>query len=116
MKHQFKPFDQVLVRDADNEKWYPAHYKYYDDSNPETEYPHICDTMGWKCCIPYNEETAHLVNTCEPYQEPEPIIWRVIDIQTEKIHEMTQTQFNHFIKDVLGSDTKCCYQIGRINN
>ena len=96
-KHQFKPFDQVLVRDADNEKWYPAHYKYH---NPTGEYPHICDDMGWKQCIPYNEKTAHLVHTSEPYEQPKPKTYRVEWVSGNKVGkvEYTDEEFENFIK------------------
>ena len=35
---KFKPFDQVLVRDDDNDNWYPAHYKCYE---PNKKHPYI---------------------------------------------------------------------------
>ena len=96
-KHQFKPFDQVLVRDENNEKWYPAHYKY---RNPTGEYPHICDDMGWKQCIPYNENTAHLLGTTEPYALPQPKTYRVKWPELNGLHveEYTDEEFENFIK------------------
>lgn len=63
---EFKPFDQVLVRDMDAEKWYPAIYRYHNKYNPEI--PHVCDGVGWTQCIPYNEETKHLLGTSNPYE------------------------------------------------
>ena len=94
-KHQFKPFDQVLVRDEDDENWYPAHYKY---CNPTEEHPHICDDMGWKQCIPYNEKTAHLVNTTEPYKEPEPKEWEMCSNNGVCVSKFTSSELKHFIE------------------
>lgn len=62
---EFKPFDQVLVRNSDDEAWYPTHYKYY---NPDDELHHVYDILGWKQCIPYNDETKHLLGTSNPYK------------------------------------------------
>lgn len=58
-KYEFKPFDKVLVRDVDEEKWIPAFYSIFDDTNKE--YPYNVMSQGcsmWKQCIPYegNEE------------------------------------------------------------
>lgn len=95
-KHQFKPFDQVLVRDEDNAKWFPAHYKYY---NPDDEqYPYTCDNRGWKQCIPYNEETAHLVGTTEPYNEPEPKEWEIRSNNGMYRDKFTSSELKHFIE------------------
>ena len=97
-KHQFKPFDKVLVRDEDNEEWYPAHYKFYNKCNEK--HPHVCDTMGWKQCIPYNEETKHLVGTTEPYEQPKPKTYHVewgLDSQMEQ-QDYTDEEFENFIK------------------
>ena len=96
MKNQFefKPFDRVLVRDYIDEKWYPAHYKYYDPNNKE--YPHICDNIGWRQCIPYNEETKHLVGTTEPYKLPQPKEYHVWT--SGSFNEwMTEDEFKNFI-------------------
>lgn len=97
-KNQFKPFDQVLVRDSDNEEWYPAHYKFYNIHN--NEHPHVCDTLGWKQCIPYNEKTKHLVGTTEPYEQPKPKTYHVewgLDSQMEQ-QDYTDEEFENFIK------------------
>ena len=95
MKHQFKPFDQVLVRDTNDEKWYPAHYRCY---NPDDElYPHICDNLGWKQCIPYNEETAHLVGTTKAYKPEEPKEWEVRSSNGLFIEKYTSSELQNFI-------------------
>ena len=56
-----KPFDKVLVRDYCDEEWlaeiFSRHFK-------DSEYPYtdIC-LNSYKRCIPYNDETKHLVGT-----------------------------------------------------
>lgn len=114
-KYQFKPFDQVLVRDENTEKWYPAHYKYY---NPTGEYPHICDEMGWKQCIPYNEETAHLVGTAKPYTPPQPKTYQVVFIaQNGDRHQVSYTddEFKKFIETaVLNNKDVSNFDVRRI--
>lgn len=91
---EFKPFDQVLVRDENDEDWYPAHYRYYD---PTDEFPHICDNMGWKQCIPYNEETKHLLGTTNGYQKQEPKEYHVWTSGTFN-EWFTKAEFENFIK------------------
>ena len=54
----FQPFDKVLVRDANTGTWFPD---FYGIKNNE-EY-HICVGGPSNQCIPYNEETKHLLGT-----------------------------------------------------
>lgn len=89
MKHQFKPFDQVLVRDTDDEIWYPAFFRHYNED--DKGYPYICDELEWKQCIPYNENTAHLVNTNKPYKSEQH--------QEKKIHVWTTGTFNEWMTE-----------------
>ena len=92
--YQFKPFDKVLVRDINEDKWYPAHYKYYNENDPK--YPHVCDTLGWKQCIPYNEETKHLLGTTKSYEKPEPKVWQIQSVGYNNV--MTAEELSNFIK------------------
>lgn len=55
-----KPFDKVLVRDGCHKKWRCEFYSYLDDNRC---YPHIVINDAYKHCIPYNDETKHLVGT-----------------------------------------------------
>ena len=48
-KHEFKPFDKVLVRVADTAKWHATFW-------------FIAEHEGWAQCIPY-EGNEHLYNT-----------------------------------------------------
>lgn len=65
---EFKPFDQVLVRDGKkDEKWKIGLFSHYDWSS---EFVYVSlGHKGWKYCIPYNEQTAHLLNTTDPYNK-----------------------------------------------
>lgn len=57
-KHQFKPFDRVLVRDRNDREWgcdFFSHLGYKGGV-------FICFTTWWKQCIPY-EGNEHLLGT-----------------------------------------------------
>ena len=61
-----QPFDKVLVRNHSTETWQPNFFGYINDENPKTI---SCFGFYWNYCIPYNEETKHLVCTSEDCQE-----------------------------------------------
>lgn len=65
-KYEFKPFDKVLVRDNDNEKWGINLFERYDE---EERFPYMCLDECFNQCIPYNEKTAHLLGTTDNYEE-----------------------------------------------
>ena len=54
-----KPFDKVLVRNFIISKWRCEHFSYFDNGelNP------YMTTTSYTFCIPYNDETKHLVGT-----------------------------------------------------
>lgn len=56
-----QPFDKVLVRDDENNKWRGDFFLYKDESMPN--YLYTCLRSEWRFCIPYNEETKHLLGT-----------------------------------------------------
>ena len=57
------PFDKVLVRDNINNPWVCDHFSYINHAN-------ICITTDrCKYCIPYNDDTKHLVGTAEEAPE-----------------------------------------------
>lgn len=64
-----KPFDKVLVRDKSNAKWYSDFYSFYDN-DLETDYKFVT-TAGnhWMYCIPYNDDTKHLIGTTDDAPE-----------------------------------------------
>ena len=68
-----KPFDKVLVRDCDNSIWGCTMFSHtVEDEFPyacEDEFPYACFETRWKRCIPYNEDTKHLVGTTDEAPE-----------------------------------------------
>ena len=63
----FKLFDTVLVRDASYRNWRLGLFSNYEK---DKTFPYVC--VGgtiFKYCIPYNEHTAHLLGTTDPYTE-----------------------------------------------
>ena len=65
---EFQPFDKVLVRDHDGQKWIPTLFGFFcQDEGYVFPYETACG--AYKYCIPYNEKTKHLLGTKEPYTE-----------------------------------------------
>lgn len=62
-----KPFDKVLVRDWENQKWHCNIYSHYSCNS---HYPHVCADGGYKFCIPY-EGNEHLLGTYKGVDEQE---------------------------------------------
>ena len=60
-----KPFDRVLTRHED-ESWDINFYSY---KKPNWPYPYICIDGAYKRCIPYNDDTKHLVGTTKEAPE-----------------------------------------------
>lgn len=62
-KCKFKPFDKVLSRRCSEDYWVLNFYSH------KTDYYHICiDGSSNLYCIPYNEETAHLLGTTDEWK------------------------------------------------
>ena len=62
-----KAFDRVLVRHEYYHRWRCEFYScIYDDNG---SYPYVAISGAYKRCIPYNEETKHLVGTTEEAPE-----------------------------------------------
>lgn len=61
-----KPFDKVLCRHLDKDKW-KAHFFSHINTD-DREYPFYA-TFSFRYCIPYNSETKHLVGTTEKAPE-----------------------------------------------
>ena len=57
-----KPFDRVLARKFKKTKWHCEHFSHFDGDNYN---PCIASYCSYTFCIPYNEETKHLVGTKE---------------------------------------------------
>lgn len=60
----FQPFDKVLARDEDC-YWTADLFSHIDDSLGRV----CCSWYSWKQCIPYNDETKHLVGTSDDCPE-----------------------------------------------
>ena len=54
-----RPFDKVLVRDTNTDNWRCEFFSHAIDGNRIFSYVSI--RSAYKCCIPYNDETKHLV-------------------------------------------------------
>ena len=82
---EFKPFDQVLVRNTNEQIWKPNFYSFegYNSSG------YVCtNDMKYTQCIPYNEETKHLLGTSLPYEESVK--------EPKEYHEWTSGTFNEW--------------------
>ena len=61
-----QPFDRVLCRDSKRNTWDADIFSYKTDSEALSYH---CIGDAYKYCIPYNEETKHLVGTTEDCPE-----------------------------------------------
>lgn len=64
-KCEFKPFDKVLGRNEKDDVWEAELFSHYRE---ESQYPFRCIGFARKYCIPYNEETAHLLGTTDDWE------------------------------------------------
>lgn len=62
-----KPFDKVLTRDGDNNFWRCNLFSHYHDCEYIRKF--VCVHGIYKYCIPYNDDTKHLVDTMEEAPE-----------------------------------------------
>lgn len=62
-----QPYDKVLVNDYKDYIWKADFYSYKDDA--VSAYPYRCVGGLYKFCIPYNEDTKHLVGTTDEAPE-----------------------------------------------
>ena len=63
----FKSFDKVLIRDSKKQIWIANYFSLYYEE--DKDYPYVCMGGSYRYCIPYNEHTAHLLGTADPYAE-----------------------------------------------
>ena len=63
----FHPFDKVLARDYLNDNWMADFFEKIEEN--DMHYNVTCVTCKWVQCIPYNEETKHLLGTKEDCSE-----------------------------------------------
>ena len=63
-----KPYDKVLVRDSNIDNWVCdlfSHIEYKRENGNNNRYPYCCLGNNYRCCIPYNDYTKHLIGTSE---------------------------------------------------
>ena len=58
---EFKPFDKVLARDFLSDNWMADFFEKIEEN--DIHYNVTCVTTHWIQCIPYNEDTKHLLGT-----------------------------------------------------
>ena len=61
----FQPFDKVLGRDTNNNCWIALFFGHIGKGSHRA----VCGYFSWTQCIPYNEETKHLVGTSDDCPE-----------------------------------------------
>ena len=62
-----KPFDKVLVQGSDSANWMVQLFSYIMEG--EKYEPYACIAYNYKYCIPYNDDTKHLIGTKEEAPE-----------------------------------------------
>lgn len=69
-KCEFKPFDKVLCRNSKDDTWEADFFARL--TRKEIDYTqsgkYLCVGDLWMYCIPYNEETAHLLGTTDEWE------------------------------------------------
>lgn len=61
----FQPFDKVLGRDTNDNCWIALFFGHIGKGSHRA----VCGYFSWTQCIPYNEETKHLVGTSDDCPE-----------------------------------------------
>ena len=61
-EYEFKTFDKVIVRDDCDDIWQA---NIFSHKQKDVEYPYRCINGCYHECIPYNEQTAHLIGTID---------------------------------------------------
>ena len=59
----FRPYDKILVRDSRTCAWRCTFYSHTKEDGSKWKY--ITGNSAYECCIPYNDETKHLVGTTD---------------------------------------------------
>lgn len=62
-----KAFDKVLVRNCNVESWRSQIFSHILEGG--VQYPYLCINNPYKYCIPYNDDTKHLVGTTDEAPE-----------------------------------------------
>ena len=61
---ELKPFDKILIRDGDEFKWVPSFFdRILKEPSGKCSAIELVTRCRWEMCIPYNDETKHLLRT-----------------------------------------------------
>ena len=94
---EFKPFDQVLVRDDDQSIWKAGIYSHFENGRSMS---YICAGSVYAQCIPYNDETKHLLGTSNPYKSKQKEIKYEVTFgfgDDLTVKSYTEEEFRRFI-------------------
>lgn len=61
-----QPFDRVIASNYCDDEW---DCDIFSHISQEYSFPYVCIGQAWKCCIPYNDDTKHLVGTTDEAPE-----------------------------------------------
>ena len=61
-----QPFDKVLARDSEEQSWEACIYSHMNECE---NYPFTASLIKWRYCIPYNNDTKHLVGKIDEAPE-----------------------------------------------
>ena len=61
-----QPFDRVIASNYCDDEW---DCDIFSHISQEYSFPYVCIGQAWKCCIPYNDDTKHLVDTTDEAPE-----------------------------------------------
>ena len=66
--NSLQPFDKVLVRDGMDDDWQADLFSHREDNYKSIHVPNVekrffCIGSHWGQCIPYNDDTKHLIGT-----------------------------------------------------
>lgn len=102
MKYNFKPFDKVLVRDAEDKHWLASLYSHHRDDKTNGYNYVMVDGVGYRCCIPY-EGNEHLVGTTNfptDLEQPTQNVPNLKDYKTIKTYEDACTALSEKVDEV----------------
>lgn len=63
-EYEFKPFDRVLVRDGNDGCWHADIFSHKNKDRGR----YYCTGYEWRQCIPYNDQTKHLLGTTDNWE------------------------------------------------
>lgn len=66
---EFKPFDKVLARDSKSNEWKIDIFREFTADGGSEGYRYNCFYDNWNYCIPYNEQTKHLLGTNDNWEK-----------------------------------------------